>query len=100
MHRGRAASQRMPLARLFRTTSVLPSIPVLPIPRITQLVSHHCFCLSVSVSHDCISLCHMLEHLDGKTAVPTTSKGSVVKNLVVYQKLPVVRSLSFYCHIP
>ena len=98
-HRGQAASQIMSLARLERTTSALTFTPSFPIPKITPPVSLHCFCQSVSVSHVCISLCHMFEHLDGKTAVPSTSKG-LGKKLVGYQKLPVVNSLNIDCEIP
>ena len=95
---GQAASQITSLARVGRTTSALPSSPA--IPRIMPPVSLNCFCQFVSVSHKCISLCLMLEHKDGKTTVPSTSKESIGKKLVNYQKLPVVIFRSIDCQIP
>ena len=41
----------------------------------------------------------MFEHLCGKTTVPNSSKGSIVKKLVGFQKLPVVNFLSIDCQI-
>ena len=77
-----------------------PSTPPLPIPGITPPVSLHCFRQCVPIGYDYISLGHMLEHMDGKTRMPSTSKGSIGKKLVGYQKLSVVNFLSTDCQIP
>ena len=100
VHRGQATSQITLLARLGLTILALPSTPPLFIPRIMPPVSLHYFYQSASVKYDCISLCHKFEHLNGKTTLPSTSKGPMCKKLVSYQKLPVVNFLSTDCQIP
>ena len=42
----------------------------------------------------------MFEHLDGKTTVPTTSRGPISKTLAGYQKLLVINFLSNDSQIP
>ena len=70
------------------------------IPIITPPVSLHCFCQSITVSHDRIFLCHKIKQLDGKTTVLNTSKGPIDKMLVGCQKLLIFKFISIDCQIP
>ena len=97
VHKGLAVITFLPCSG--RTTLALHSTPQLHILRITPPV-FLLFLQFASIIYDYSALCHIFDHLDGKTTSPSTSKRPNGKKLVGCQKLPAVNFLNIDCQIP